>query len=252
VKLPVAAVWHDIECGAYSADIPLWRSLAAAVAEQSGRPCELLELGCGTGRVSLAMARDDCRVTALDIDPELIAVLRDRAMERQAPIDARVGDASAFELEATFDVVLAPMLFAQLLSHTQRLGMLTSIARHLRPGGCAALALIELDEEWEADVADAPPPDTLEKDGWIYASHAVALRQIIDADRIEIDRIRRITNPEGRHDEALSRISLELVSPAELEEEANTAGLVAKPRRRVQATEEHVANTIVILGHPDG
>jgi SAM-dependent methyltransferase len=252
VSLPAVAVWHDIECGAYSADIPLWQSLAAVVREQSGLPCQLLELGSGTGRVSLAMASDDCQVTALDIDPELIAVLRRRAKEREKPVDARVGDACSFDLESTFDVVLAPMLFAQLLDHTQRLGMLASIARHLRRDGCAALALLELDEEWETDIADAPPPDTLEKDGWVYSSHAVALRQIIGEDRIELDRVRRTTTPQGEQAETLSRISLDLVSPAELEAEANTVGLVARPRRRVQATEEHVANTIVILARADG
>jgi SAM-dependent methyltransferase len=246
------AVWHDIECGAYSADLPFWRRLATQARKRSGKACELLELGCGTGRVSLALAGPECRVTALDIEPELIDVLRTRARERRAPIDARVGDACSFELESPVDLVLGPMLLAQLLSETERLRMFSSIARSLYPGGRAAFALFEVDEEWETDVAEAPPPDTLEKDGWVYSSHAVGVRLIIDEDRLELDRVRRTIPPDGEHTETLSRISLELISPQQLEAEARRAGLVAEPRLRIQATKEHVANTVVTLRHPAG
>jgi SAM-dependent methyltransferase len=244
------AVWHDLECGAYRADIPLWRRLAATGGRRSGRRCDVLELGSGTGRVSLALARSDCHVTTLDIDPELSEELRRRAKEQGVEIDVRVGDARSFELGPLFDLVLGPMLFAQLLSGTGRQSMLSSIERHLRPGGRAAFALLELDEEWEADVAEAPPPDMTEKDGWVYSSHAVAVRQFIGSNRIELDRVRRVISPHGELVEALSRVALELVSPAGLEAEAAAVGLVTEPRRRVAATDEHVANTIVILRKP--
>jgi SAM-dependent methyltransferase len=243
-------IWHDLECGAYEADIPLWRRLAAAARRRSGAPCDLLEIGSGTGRVSLALARGNCRVTALDADAELADELHRRAKRRGLPIDVHVGDARSFDLGSKFDLVLGPMLFAQLLSEPGRHGMLSSIEHHLRPDGRAAFALLELDEEWEADVAEAPPPDRMEKDGWVYSSHAVAVRQIIGANRIELDRVRRVMSPDGELVETLSRVPLELVSPAQLEAEANAAGLVAEPRRRVKATEEHVANTIVIVRKP--
>ena len=244
-------IWHDLECGAYEADIPLWRRLAAAARKHSGAPCDVLEIGCGTGRVSLALARGQWRVSALDADPELAAELRERAEQRGLAIDVHVADARSFVIDSSFDLVLAPMLFAQLLDETERRGMLSSIERHLRPGARAAFALLELDEEWEADVAEAPPPDRMERDGWVYSSHAVAVRQIIDTNRIELDRVRRVTSPAGELvAETLSRIPLELVSPAQLEAEGGAAGLVAEGRRRVNATQEHVANTIVILRKP--
>jgi SAM-dependent methyltransferase len=244
-------IWHDLECGAYEADIPLWRRLAAAARKRSGAPCDVLEIGSGTGRVSLALARGQCCVSALDVDPELAAELRGRAEQRGLAIDVHVADARSFVFDSSFDLVLAPMLFAQLLNETERRGMLSSIERHLRPGARAAFALLELDEEWEADVAEAPPPDRMERDGWVYSSHAVAVRQIIDTNRIELDRVRRVISPDGELVvETLSRIPLELVSPAQLEAEGSAAGLVAESRRRVSATKEHVANTIVILRKP--
>ena len=67
VRVDEAVIWHDAECGSYRADIPLWRRLAAYAAPP-GRPCEMLDLGCGTGRVSLEIAADGHRVTGLDLD----------------------------------------------------------------------------------------------------------------------------------------------------------------------------------------
>src|SRR5581483_3830706 len=65
-------VWHDVECGSYVEDLPLWRSLAASY----GDP--VLDVGAGTGRVTLDLAQAGYRVTALDRDPDLIAALERR------------------------------------------------------------------------------------------------------------------------------------------------------------------------------
>ena len=69
----MSVIWHDLECGAYSEDLPLWRSLAA----EHGDP--VLDVGAGTGRVTFDLARAGYRVTALDRDPELLSELARRA-----------------------------------------------------------------------------------------------------------------------------------------------------------------------------
>ncbi|MGH2988067.1 MAG: class I SAM-dependent methyltransferase, partial [Solirubrobacterales bacterium] len=53
-------IWHEVECGSYTADLAVWSGLASEAAGQ------LLELGCGTGRVALRLAGDGHAVTALD------------------------------------------------------------------------------------------------------------------------------------------------------------------------------------------
>ena len=40
----MSVIWHDIECGAYGADIALWRSLARE------HPGPVLDVGAGTGQ----------------------------------------------------------------------------------------------------------------------------------------------------------------------------------------------------------
>ncbi len=66
-------IWHDVECGAYAADLPLWEELAAAA------DGEVLDLGCGTGRVALHLARRGRRVIAVDREADFLAALRERA-----------------------------------------------------------------------------------------------------------------------------------------------------------------------------
>ena len=53
------ALWHDLECGDYADDLPLWRALAA---EALG---PVLDVGAGTGRVSLELAAGGVPVVAL-------------------------------------------------------------------------------------------------------------------------------------------------------------------------------------------
>ena len=65
-------IWHDVENGSYTADLELWRELAA----QAHGP--VLDLGAGTGRVARDLHAAGHEVHALDCDPELLAaVLRD-------------------------------------------------------------------------------------------------------------------------------------------------------------------------------
>src|SRR5690242_18862228 len=103
----MSVIWHDLECGAYTADIPLWLELA------DRHPGPVLDIGAGTGRTTLALARAGHDVTALDNDPELLAELRRRA--GGLPVEVVLADAREFDLGRRFAVVLVPMQTIQLL-----------------------------------------------------------------------------------------------------------------------------------------
>jgi SAM-dependent methyltransferase len=240
-------VWHDIECGAYTADIPLWREMVEAAQRRTGRACRLLELGCGTGRVSLELAGQGCEVTGLDNDGELIEELRSRARKVASVVTAIVADVRSFEFGARFDLVIAPMQVAQLLQPHERQGMLACIARHLEKAGRAAIALLDPEEDWAAAGDAAPLPDMLEEGGWVYSSQPTAVRRTEDGAAIELDRMRYAVSPTGDVEESFSRTRLELVSAARLERDARCAGLVPDRRRHVPATDDHVGTTVVVL-----
>ena len=67
-----AAIWHDVECGGYTADLAVWERLTDPV------DGPVLDLGCGTGRVALHLARRGCEVWAADAVPSLLEVLAAR------------------------------------------------------------------------------------------------------------------------------------------------------------------------------
>src|SRR5439155_27271172 len=57
-------MWHDLECGGYVEDLPLWRELAG--------DGPVLDLGCGTGRVALDLAAHGVPVVGLDVNEILL------------------------------------------------------------------------------------------------------------------------------------------------------------------------------------
>ena len=140
--------WHDVECGGYTADLPLWRELAA----QEAGP--VLDVGAGAGRVALDLARAGHDVTALDLDADLLAELQARAEREGLAIRTEQADAAGFELSGPlFGLILVPMQTIQLLpGRAARAAFLASAREHLAAGGLVALAVAEELEPFEADI----------------------------------------------------------------------------------------------------
>ena len=240
-----AAIWHDVECGSYTADLELWEALAGPYAT-------LLDLGCGTGRVALHLARAGRRVTALDLDPELLAALELRAGREDLQVQTVCADARDFDLGIQFDAVLAPMQLLQLLRGPgERQALLACAARHLRPGGVFATTLMDLEDELLDDDYGPPPPDTREVDSWLYSSLSAAAQVAEEGHVLRIERHRTSVSPQGEESTSIDRVRLELVSPDVLEAEALASGLTPGPRRAIPAT-EHVACVVVVASRVAG
>jgi SAM-dependent methyltransferase len=231
------AIWHDAECGAYSADLALWEELADAA------DGPILDLGCGTGRVALHLARRGHAVVGLDSDPDLIATLAARAAG--LPLQTVLGDARAFELNVDIALVLAPMQLVQLLpSRADRLDCLGCVAAHLLPGGRIALAIVE---ELPRESEGPPPlPDVREVDGWVYSSLPVEAVDI--GEEIVIRRLRQTVSPAGELSEEDNELRIRTLSAAELEQEGMECDLVPLVRRQIPPTDLHVGSTVVVLG----
>jgi ubiquinone/menaquinone biosynthesis C-methylase UbiE len=229
-------VWHDVECGGYDADVSLWIELAG------NAPEGVLDVGAGTGRVALRLAQAGFDVTALDIEPELLAVLEQRAAKKGVRIATLTADASDFELPEPVGLIAVPMQTIQLLP--ERDGFFASARRALVPGGRVAIAIAT-----ELDPYDgAPPlpvPDFGESGGSTYISQPVAIR--VYDDYVEIERIRQIVSATGERTSAGDLIRLSVVTPGELAEEAAVHGLEAEELLHIAETPEHVASQVVVF-----
>lgn len=236
--LPTGVVWHDAECGAYAADLEMWEELAGEANEP------VLDLGCGTGRVALHLARRGHEVVGLDRDPELVDAFNERAAGLAAK--AVPGDARDFNLGEEFALALAPMQFLQVLGGaSERVECLRCVHRHLRSTGRVAAAIVDgMPPEL---VEEAPPhlPDTAEVGGWVYSS--LPLDAGLDADTIVVRRLRQSVSPSGELSEELDEVPLKLLSAKTVEAEATEAGLRPVGRRLIPPTDDHVGSTVLLL-----
>jgi SAM-dependent methyltransferase len=237
---PEVVVWHDVECGSYSADLPVWRELAR---EATG---SVLDVGAGTGRVALDLAKQGHAVTALDVDPVLLAELERRAGD--LPVTTVAADARDMALDARFALVLVPMQTLQILGGPDgRARFLRAAHDHLQPGGILAAAITGPLPTFEPDAQTLLPlPDTAEHAGHAYFSQPVAVRRDAGGGTV-IERRRAIVSPTGERREADDAIRLDPLDPATAAAEARALGYEPLEPREIAPTHEHVGSTVVLL-----
>lgn len=109
-----------------------------AQAEQAGG--DVLELGCGTGRILLPIARAGVAITGLDGSREMLARCAEKVAAEPPEVRERVtlhhGDVRGFDLGRSFALITAPFRIVQhLVTTDDQLAFLDCAARHLAPGG---------------------------------------------------------------------------------------------------------------------
>ena len=113
-------------------------------ARTSGGP--VLEVGSGTGRVLIPIARAEVEITGLDLSPNMLQVCQRRLGEEPQAVRSRVtlkhGDMRDFDLGRSFNLVILPFRpFQHLTTVDDQLSCLASIRRHLVDGGQLVLDL---------------------------------------------------------------------------------------------------------------
>jgi SAM-dependent methyltransferase len=101
----------------------------------------VLELGCGTGRVTIPIAQAGVDVVGLDSSPAMLAVADRKAKaEGLGNVSWREGDMASFEAEGSFGLVIIPFRsFLLLLTVEQQKSCLACIRHHLVENGRLAL-----------------------------------------------------------------------------------------------------------------
>jgi SAM-dependent methyltransferase len=246
-----AVVWHDLECGSYDADLALWRELAdaaAATARTSAADAGggwVLELGAGTGRVSLQLARDGHRVWALDRDRELLAALRERAAAASLDrVETVCADARDFALgHADFALCVVPMQTLQLLGGAEgRRACLACAGRHLTDGGLLACAIVTDVEPFDVRAGGrGPSAERGRVNGTTYVSRPTLVE--VNERVVRIERERTISSRAP----ALDVVELDLVSIGQLQRDGRAAGLTPAGTRTIPETREHAGSAVVVF-----
>ncbi len=133
---------YDATAQGIPGDVDFFLELAKE-AHAAGRP--VLELACGTGRVSIPIAREGVRVVGLDANTEMLA----RAREKSAGLHNVCwveGDMRHFSLPDRFGLVFIPFRsFQHLLTVDDQLSCLACIREQLAPGGRVAINIFNPD-----------------------------------------------------------------------------------------------------------
>lgn len=116
----------------YISDMGFWKEQAR------GKTC-LLELGCGTGRVMISLARAGHRVWGVDQDRDMLRVAREMIADQPLPVQERLAliqaDMTRIGLAFRFEVVIVPCNTFSGFDQNGRLNIAGEVYRLLAPGG---------------------------------------------------------------------------------------------------------------------
>ena len=234
-------LWHDLECGDYAEDLPLWRALA----DEAGGP--VLDIGAGTGRVTLDLAAGGVAVVALDADASLLEALAQRGAG--GPVETVVADAREFALGRRFPLILVPMQTLQLLEGPpDRAAFLRCALDHLVPGGLLAAAMADAVDCFDEEHDVPPPPQACEIDGVRYASRLLAVDD--ERGRAAIRRRRDIIGPGAHRASWHVVVRMDRISADEAAAEAREVGFLSEPHLSIPETEEYLGSTVLVLRAP--
>ena len=101
----------------------------------------VLDLGCGLGNLAIAAARNGARVVA--VDASLTAIVRIVEVSRAESLGmaAIFTDVAAYRLAGEYDAIVAIGLL-MFLRRGAALELLSEIAHHVAPGGCAVINVL--------------------------------------------------------------------------------------------------------------
>lgn len=125
---------YDLHNARMVADIPFYLNWAQRVGG------EVLEFACGTGRLTIPLAKAGIKITGVDFSAAMLAHARSKAEKEQVVVDWVEGDCRNFDLKRKFNLVLLPFNALQLFTELPSIGAVLDRAReHLHPNGTLIL-----------------------------------------------------------------------------------------------------------------
>lgn len=138
----IAQMYDALPAYAGRGDIEFYSSLCAQTAG------EVLELGCGTGRVLIPSAQACSAITGLDGSPHMLAQCRAKADALDPPVRDRIrlvrADMTSFSIHRQLTLVTIPFRpFQHLVTTAEQIACLRAINQHLIPGGLLAFDVFQ-------------------------------------------------------------------------------------------------------------
>jgi len=214
-----SAEMYDGKFAWFVEDVPYYHRLALETAGP------VLELGCGTGRVTLPLARAGIKMVGLDASAAMRGAARARAAAEKLPAEFFAGDFRSFSLGRRFPLILFPFNgLAHLLDDRDLFSGLAAIEAHLAPGGRLAL-----------DLPNPRPHLLTGNDDRVFMSYENAAGERVEIwERSQYDRVNRQSKVRWRHvsaaGEEVEELTLRVFFPDELISRLRRAGFATERR----------------------
>ena len=130
--------FYDIYVGGWLEDLPFYIDYAR------GLRTPILEVGAGSGRLTIPFARAGYSVVAVDISASMLAILKSRLVREAEGIRKRIeiveADAEALELGNKYELIIVPFFtFNYFLTSQAQKTALKRLAQHLTDSGTILL-----------------------------------------------------------------------------------------------------------------
>ncbi len=110
---------------------------------QSEQPVSVLELGVGTGRILLELAKCDVSVTGVDWSPEMLAVANKKAERMKREVTLVEDDVHVLHLNERYSHILLPDgIFQHFITVAEQKNLLAVVRNHLKDDGLVAIDLV--------------------------------------------------------------------------------------------------------------
>jgi SAM-dependent methyltransferase len=118
---------------------------------------KVLELACGTGRVSIPLAKDGAEVVGVDLSEAMLREFRQKLSKETREVQRRIrierASMADFTVEGPFDLIIIPFRGFQALTDPSEVGRcLSAVGRRLSPGGIFVIDVFyvsrRLGKEW--------------------------------------------------------------------------------------------------------
>jgi ubiquinone/menaquinone biosynthesis C-methylase UbiE len=206
----------DLICTEQRKDVNLWLNLA----ERFGDP--ILELCCGSGRITIPLLRKGFTITAVDNSPQMLQILQKKAGNK---VETVLSDMTSFHMKKKYKFAfISYSSFQQLLTQKEQLECLQRINEHLEDGGVLALDInpcicdgSDILEKTHHYTAEFPPGNSTVT---MYTSHRIDRKNQVkhwEDTYLEIDKA-------GNEKTFVNHISLKECSIKEMKKLLNKCG----------------------------
>lgn len=234
----------------FSEDIPFYLRRAKELGGKS------LELACGTGRITIPLAKEGISIWGLDYSRSMLEVLNDKVRKLPGKVRQHLhivhGDMTNFSLSEKFRFIFIPFRSFQVLeTDEQALRCLSCVHRHLEDGGQFILNVFKpnngIGENW-VDLNETLDYESAAEGGEKVTRHSI--RKAVDPDKrlLFIDYVYRLYKRDGTVEEYRDSIRLRYFYEKDIRKLIDSSGFkIAEAYGWYDGTPVHEGNEFIFV-----